>query len=66
MSETFRLRKTVKYQGMAFTTVFLAALVGYSSIFFLEEPAKHGFKGEHFVAVVDGVGQIGSLNECCQ
>ncbi len=56
MSETFRLRKTVKYQGMAFTTVFLAALVGYSSIFFLEEPAKHGFKGEHSVAVVGGMG----------
>ena len=56
MTETFRLRKSVKYEGMAFAAIFLAVLVGYSSIFFLEEPAKHGFKGEHSVAIVGGMG----------
>ncbi len=56
MHETFRLRKTVKYQGMAFAAFFLAVLAGYSSIFFLEEPAKHGFEGENGVAVVGGMG----------
>jgi hypothetical protein len=56
MSETFRLRKWVKYQGMAFTAIFLVALFGYSSVFFLEEPAKHGFRGEHSVAIVGGMG----------
>lgn len=56
MNETFRLRKTVKYQGMAFAVLFLVVLVGYSSIFFLKEPAKHGFKGEHSVALVAGMG----------
>jgi len=56
MTETFRLRKRVKYQGMAFVAIFLAILFGYSSIFFLEEPAKHGFRGEHSVAIVGGMG----------
>ena len=37
-------------QAMAFAAVFLTALVGYLSIFFLDEPAGHGFKGEHSVA----------------
>lgn len=56
MVETFRLRKSVKYQGMVCAAIFLAALAGYSSIFFLEEPSKHGFKGEHSVAIVGGMG----------
>ena len=56
MTETFRLRKSVKYQGMAFAAIFLAALVGYASIFFLEDPTKHGFKREHSVAIVGGMG----------
>jgi hypothetical protein len=47
MSETFRLRKAVKYQGMAFSTIFFVVLLGYFSLFLLDEPAKHGFKGEH-------------------
>ena len=38
--------------------MFLAVMVGYASIFFLEEPAKHGFKGEHSVAVVGGMGLV--------
>lgn len=58
MVETFRLKKSVKYHGMVFAAIFLAALVGYSSIFFLEEPAKHGFKGEHSVAIVGGMGLV--------
>jgi hypothetical protein len=46
----------VKYQGIALTAFFLCATVAYSTIFFLEDPAKHGFKGEHSVAVVGGMG----------
>jgi hypothetical protein len=56
MTETFRLRKSVKYQGIAFAAIFLAVLIAYSSIFFLKEPARHGFKGEHSVAIVGGMG----------
>lgn len=56
MNETFRLAKKVKYQGMACTACFLAAVLGYSTIFFLEEPAKHGFKGEDSVAFVGWMG----------
>jgi hypothetical protein len=58
MTETFRLRKGVKYQGMAFAAIFLCIMAGYSSIFFLEDPAKHGFEGEHAVAVVGGMGLV--------
>ncbi len=58
MNETFQLRKGVKYQGVAFTALFLAAFALYSSIFFLEEPAKHGFKGEPSAAVVGGMGCV--------
>jgi hypothetical protein len=56
MKETFRLSKKIKRQGIAFTAIFLAVLVAYSSIFFLDEPAKHGFKGKNSVAVVGGMG----------
>ena len=56
MTETFRLRKSVKHQRMTFAALFFAAMVGYGSIFFLEEPAKHGFKGEHSVVIVGGMG----------
>jgi hypothetical protein len=58
MNQTFRLQKTVKYQGMAFTAVFLAAILGYTSIFFIKEPAKHGFKGPHSVAFVGWMGIV--------
>jgi hypothetical protein len=56
MNETFRLRKAVKYQGIVYTLLLLAILAGCSSIFFPDEPTKHGFKGEHSVAVVGGMG----------
>lgn len=55
MDATFRLGKKIKYQGMAFTACFLVALIASSSIFFLDDPAKQGFKGEHSVAVVGGM-----------
>jgi hypothetical protein len=58
MVETFRLKKSVKYQGMVFAAIFVAALVGYSSLFFLEEPARHGFKGEHSLVIVAGMGLV--------
>lgn len=58
MVETFRLSKSVKYQGMLLTALFLVALAGYSSVFFLDDPAKHGFKGKHSVAVVGGLGLV--------
>ena len=58
MNVTFRLRKMVKYQGMAYSTLFLAALIGCISIFFLEEPAKHGFKDAQSVARVGGLGVV--------
>jgi hypothetical protein len=56
MIQTFRLRKGVLYQGMACSAFFSAAVIACVSIFFLEEPAKHGFHGEHSVAVVGGMG----------
>lgn len=56
MNETFRLRKSVKYQAMAFTAFFLAAMLGYISIFYIKEPAKHGFKGPQSIAFVGWMG----------
>src|SRR5438105_3146903 len=41
---------------MAFAAIFLGAMVAYLSIFFQEDPAKNGFKGEHSVAIVGGMG----------
>jgi len=41
---------------MAFAAFFLAALVGHSSLFFLEEPGGHGFKGELGAAIIGGMG----------
>jgi hypothetical protein len=58
MNQTFRLRKTVKYQGMAFAAFFLAAVLGYTSIFSIKEPAKHGFEGSHSVAFVGWMGIV--------
>jgi hypothetical protein len=43
---------------MAFAAIFLAALIWNSRVFFLEEPAKHGFKREHSVAILGGMGLI--------
>jgi hypothetical protein len=56
MNETFRLSPTIKYQRIAFVAFFLAVLIAYSSVFFLEDPAKHGFKGEHSATVIGGMG----------
>jgi hypothetical protein len=56
MNETFRLQKKIKYQGIACTGFFAAVLMGYSSFFFLEDPAKHGFKGEHAAVAIGGFG----------
>ncbi len=58
MNQTFRLRKAVKYQGMAFTAFFLAAVAGYISIFYLKEPAKHGFEDPNSVAFVGWMGIV--------
>jgi hypothetical protein len=54
--ETFQLKKSVKHQGMAFTAIFLAVTAGYSSIFYLPDPANNGFQGEHSVVIVGGMG----------
>jgi hypothetical protein len=58
MHETFRLKKSVKYQGMAFSAIFLAVVVAYGSVFFLKEPAKHGFNGKYSVAIAGGMGLV--------
>src|SRR4051794_9884572 len=56
LNEFFRLRRSVQVQGIVFTAIFLAAALAYASAMFLDEPAKHGFKGEHSVAIVVGLG----------
>jgi hypothetical protein len=56
MNETFRLQKKIKYQGIACTGFFAAVLMGYSSLFFLEDPVRHGFKGEHAAVAMGGFG----------
>jgi hypothetical protein len=43
MEQTFRLKKSVKYLGMAGSIVSLAAMVWGVSIFYLKDPVKHGF-----------------------
>ena len=54
MKVTFRQEKKAKYLGMVLTATFFVAVVGSACIFFIEEPAKHGFKGELSVVVVGG------------
>jgi hypothetical protein len=63
MNVTFRLRKRIKHQGMAFVAIFLAIMAALSSVFFLKDPAKHGFHGEHSVAVfgVFGLTVLGAM-----
>jgi hypothetical protein len=56
MNSTFRLRKAILLKGIAFTLIFTAVVLGYSSIFFLEKPEEFGFKGPHSVAIVGGLG----------
>lgn len=58
MEETFRPRKAILYQAIALCLFFLAAMAGYTSIFFLENPKEHGFNGEHSVLLVGGMGLI--------
>lgn len=54
MAETYRLRKSIKYMGMVFAAFFLVVLCAHLPLFFLEDPARHGFPDEH-AAVVWGV-----------
>ena len=56
MLKTFRLRKSIKYVGMSFALLFFAVSAGYSGLFFLDQPAEHGFKGEHSAAAVGVMG----------
>lgn len=55
MVRTFRLRRLILYQGLAFTALFSLALAGAASLFFLNDPAAHGFRGPHSLAVVGGM-----------
>jgi hypothetical protein len=43
---------------MVLSAIFLTVCLGYSSIFFLKDPARHGFRGEHSVAIVGGMGLV--------
>jgi hypothetical protein len=56
MNSTFRLRKNFLYLGIIGALCFFVAAVGSAVPFFLNEPAKHGFKGPHSVAIVAGSG----------
>jgi hypothetical protein len=58
MDETFRLKKSLKYMGMAFSAAYLAVVVACASPFFLKDPAKHGFQGKHAVAIAVGMGLV--------
>lgn len=56
MNRVFRLRKTLLYEGIGCIAFSLVMFVACGSIFFLEDPARHGFHGEHSVALVGGMG----------
>jgi hypothetical protein len=58
MNSTFRLRKTFLYLGIIGTLCFFVATFGSAIPFFLKQPAKHGFKGPHSVAIVAGSGVV--------
>jgi hypothetical protein len=56
MNATFHLSPKVKYQGIVYPSIFLAIVAGYISLLFLKDPAKHGFKNEHSLMFVSGLG----------
>jgi hypothetical protein len=58
MKATFRLSPKVKYKGIVFAVFFLAALAGYSSLLFLAEPGRHGFRDKPSAMVVGGFGIV--------
>lgn len=53
---TCRPRKAILYQGLFYAVLFLGATVGYASLFFLENPARQGFKGGWSAATLGGAG----------
>ena len=63
MNESFGLRRSIQVQGIAFTLLFLAATVGCAGLFLFDEPKKHGFEGEHSVAIVacSGIAVFGGM-----
>jgi hypothetical protein len=56
MNKTFRVRKAFFYQGIGGSAFFLAAVIGSVGLFFLPDPAEHGFNGQQSVAMVGGMG----------
>src|SRR5262245_32687308 len=56
MNATFRPRKYFLYLGVFGTIFYLAAACASAIPFFLANPAAHGFKGPHSVAIVCGAG----------
>ena len=53
---TCRPRKAILYQGLFYAVLFLGATVGYASLFFLDNPAKQGFKDAEDAAILGGAG----------
>ncbi len=53
---TCRPRKAILYQGLFYAVLFLGATVGYASLFFLDNPARQGFKGGWNAATLGGAG----------
>jgi hypothetical protein len=58
MHETFRLSKSILRQGLVCTPLFLAATIGSACVFFIQNPAKHGFNGPHSVAITGTMGVL--------
>lgn len=54
--ESFRLRRSVFYQGAVCAVFFVVAVILYSCLFFLDNPAQQGFNSAHAAAILGGVG----------
>ncbi len=54
--ESFRLRRSVFYQGAVCAVFFLVAVILYSCLFFLDNPAQQGFNSAHAAAILGGAG----------
>jgi hypothetical protein len=58
MQLALRPRKSIKYLGIFATVFFALAVIGYGSLFFVDEPTAHGFKSDRAAAVMATFGVI--------
>jgi hypothetical protein len=63
MTQTFRLRKAIKLQGMGFAALYLPIATAFGCLFFVQEPERYEFPDSHgaIIAGAMGVAVFGSM-----